>query len=179
MSPSIQTREDILRGMQASVSELIAYADALAVAGFEKAPEGKWSCGQVIDHLIRSIRPLQPAFALPKFSLRLFFGKANRPSRTYTALVEKYNSKLAAGGRAPRPFIPPAIGFHEKNSLIKKYRRQERTLCKKITRFSEQELDRYILPHPLLGKLTLREMLFFTIYHNYHHLALLKKYAAQ
>jgi hypothetical protein len=28
----------------------------------------------------------------------------------------------------------------------------------------------YRLPHPLLGKLTVREMLFFTVYHNAHHL---------
>lgn len=33
----------------------------------------------------------------------------------------------------------------------------------------DADLDRYLLPHPLLGKLTLREMLFFTLYHNYHH----------
>jgi hypothetical protein len=33
----------------------------------------------------------------------------------------------------------------------------------------EADLDRYLLPHPLLGKLTLREMLHFTLYHNYHH----------
>jgi uncharacterized damage-inducible protein DinB len=30
-------------------------------------------------------------------------------------------------------------------------------------------LDRLRLPHPALGKLTVREMLFFTIYHNIHH----------
>lgn len=31
------------------------------------------------------------------------------------------------------------------------------------------ELDKYILPHPLLGKLTIREMMYFTIYHVEHH----------
>ena len=35
--------------------------------------------------------------------------------------------------------------------------------------FSEKQLDTFILPHPLLGKLTLREMLYFTIYHAEHH----------
>jgi hypothetical protein len=30
-------------------------------------------------------------------------------------------------------------------------------------------LDLLILPHPLLGKLTLREMLYFTLYHVEHH----------
>ena len=39
----------------------------------------------------------------------------------------------------------------------------------RIDSFSEKDLDNYILPHPLLGKLTIREMLFFTIYHVQHH----------
>ncbi len=40
---------------------------------------------------------------------------------------------------------------------------------KRVDSFSEAQLDALILPHPLLGKLTLREMLYFTIYHVQHH----------
>ena len=36
-------------------------------------------------------------------------------------------------------------------------------------RWSEKKLDRYQAPHPALGKLTIREMLYFTIFHNVHH----------
>jgi hypothetical protein len=42
-------------------------------------------------------------------------------------------------------------------------------LASSIGRWREEDLDYYRLPHPLLGKLTVREMLFFTVYHNYHH----------
>jgi len=38
-----------------------------------------------------------------------------------------------------------------------------------LSGFSEEDLDKLILPHPLLGKLTLREMMYFTIYHVQHH----------
>jgi hypothetical protein len=38
-----------------------------------------------------------------------------------------------------------------------------------VGHWREEDLDRYRLPHPLLGKLTVREMLLFTVYHNYHH----------
>jgi len=48
-------------------------------------------------------------------------------------------------------------------------------LFSKLDKFTENELDRYILPHLLLGKLTLREMLFFTIYHIEHHEKLIKR----
>lgn len=89
--------------------------------------------------------------------------------------MAKYKAKLAAGGKARGPFIPPVILFENKESLIKQYLLQKEKLISKIKRQSEEELDLYILPHPLLGKLTLREMLFFTIYHNRHHLELLQK----
>ncbi|QLH34686.1 MAG: DinB family protein [Cyclobacteriaceae bacterium] len=48
-------------------------------------------------------------------------------------------------------------------------------LAAKLNRFSEAELDLYILPHPLLGKLTLREMIYFTCYHVQHHQELTTK----
>jgi len=38
-----------------------------------------------------------------------------------------------------------------------------------VRRWDEAALDRYQLPHPILGKLTVREMLYFTLYHLGHH----------
>ena len=102
------------------------------------------------------------------------FGKTNRPSKTYQELVTKYKTKLAAGGRASGPFIPPFIDYEKKDKLIKKYDDQKQKLIAKIEKQNEKDLDVYILPHPLLGKVTLREMLYFTIHHNEHHLELLK-----
>ena len=37
-------------------------------------------------------------------------------------------------------------------------------------RWPEPSLDRYQLLHPLLGRLTVREMLEFSVYHHAHHL---------
>ena len=42
-------------------------------------------------------------------------------------------------------------------------------LSSAIQGWSEGALDRLRLPHPGMGLLTVREMLFFTIYHNTHH----------
>jgi hypothetical protein len=41
--------------------------------------------------------------------------------------------------------------------------------------WSERQLDRIRLPHPVLGKLSVREMLFFTLYHNQHHIEAVKR----
>lgn len=168
-------KDEIAIQLEEKITAFVNYIKSLSRVEFEAAPHEKWSAGQNLDHLIKSIQPLQLPFRLPKFILKRMFGKANRPSKTYDELVAKYKVKLAAGGKARGPFIPPVILFETKESLTNQYLLQKEKLIRKIKRQREEELDLYILPHPLLGKLTLREMLFFTIYHNQHHLESLQK----
>lgn len=171
---TIHTKSEIIAALNEEVDTFNQFILPMNKEQFEATPGGKWSAGQNLDHLIRSIKPLQMAYGLPKLMLRILFGKTNRPSRTYDEVVTKYKNKLAAGGRASGPFVPPAILFKNKEALLKKYDEQKQKLIAKIEKQSEKELDEYILPHPLLGKVTLREMLYFTIHHNVHHLELLK-----
>lgn len=136
---------------------------------FTSSPPGKWSAGQHFLHIILSVSPVVTAFRLPSFLLRLLFGKTNRPSKTFEALVAKYKDKLARGGRASGRFVPKAVPFKDRNRLISRYNRNIDALQSLVAKTSEADLDDYILPHPLLGKLTLREMLYFTIHHVKHH----------
>ncbi len=62
-----------------------------------------------------------------------------------------------------------AIGLDKKEQLTNSLLKIVKDLSKKIDKYSEVELDEYLLPHPLLGKLTVREMLFFTIHHVEQH----------
>jgi hypothetical protein len=172
---AIYYKHQLAAALDEKVTAFNNYMAALNKEQFETMPGGKWSAGQNLDHLILSIKPLQLAYAIPKFFLKLMFGNANRSSRTYDELVLKYKTKLVAGGRASGPFIPPVISFDQKDLLIKKYNRHKQKLISKIEKQNEEDLDKYIIPHPLLGKLTLREILFFTIHHNEHHLLLLKE----
>jgi hypothetical protein len=170
----IHDKPQIVSALNENVDAFNNYIVQLTKEQFEASPGGKWSAGQSLDHLIRAIKPLQLAYGLPKFALRIMFGKTNRPSKTYDELVAKYKAKLLAGGRASGPFIPPFISFKKKDELIKKYAEQKQKLVAKIEKQNEKDLDVYILPHPLLGKVTLREMLYFTVHHNQHHLETVK-----
>lgn len=142
---------------------------SLSEKDFLYAPPGKWTAGQQLEHIYKSIAPVRLAVALPKFLLRLLFGKANRPSRDYNTLVNKYQQKLQAGGKAPVPFIPKPVLFIQKENLQNKIVQNIKKINDSLHKYTETELDLYILPHPLLGKLTLREMLYFTMYHVEHH----------
>jgi hypothetical protein len=132
------------------------------------ANPGKWNAIQLLDHIVRSVSPVSTAFGLPPFLLRLIFGTANRKSRSYEELVARYHDKLKAGGRASGRFVPPPK-TDSVEKLSTDLTKIVQGLIKRIDRFTETQLDQLLLPHPLLGKLTLREMLYFTIYHVQHH----------
>jgi hypothetical protein len=137
---------------------------------FVRLQPEKWSPAEVVQHLVLSVRPLILAHSLPLFVLRSLFGTPNRRGRTYGELVERYRGKLAAGGRASGPFIPRRIGTGASQAaLLNKLNNAYNRYTAKISRVNESDFDRYLLPHPLLGKLTLREMTYFTIYHLEHH----------
>lgn len=148
---------------------------ALPDAAFLHNHDGKWSPGQLLEHIYLSVKPVRQAMGLPRYLLQLLFGKANRPGRTYAALVEKYKQQLSAGGKAPGRFVPRPVPLEKKEKGVKALEKEIASLCKKLEKYTEAELDYYILPHPLLGKLTLREMMYFTIYHVSHHLEQLEQ----
>jgi hypothetical protein len=168
-------KPEIITALNKHVDLFNQHIASLNKEQFESTPGGKWSAGQNLEHLYRSIKPLNLAYALPGLILKLMFGKANRPSKTFDELVAKYKNKLAAGGRASGRFVPPPVLFTDKEALLKKYNQQKEKLIQKINSWSEEKLDQYIIPHPLLGKITLREMLYFTIYHNTHHIEILQR----
>jgi hypothetical protein len=84
-------------------------------------------------------------------------------------LIERYHQKLANGGTASGRFIPPEIRWEQRDALVTKFRKEISRMTSGLNSWREDQLDAYLLPHPLLGKLTVREMLFFSAYHISHH----------
>ncbi len=159
----------IIEKLKENYSLFSAYIHSLSSDEYMFSYMDKWTGGQQLDHIYRSTKPLARILLLPKFILMWLFGVANRPSKSYEDLVKKYHSKLAEGGRASGPFVPNTKTTIENLKLQNKIQFVLDQLIKSIQKYSEQELDQTILPHPLLGKITLREMLYFTIYHVEHH----------
>ena len=136
---------------------------------FYRSRDNKWSIAENCKHLSLSVNPLNTAFSLPNFAL-LFFGKLNREAKNYDEIKEKYLQKLAEGAVAPESFVPQKISVeNRKSDLIEELNKINDSFLKKVNDFTEEDLDKYLIPHPVLGKLTIREMLYFTIYHTLHH----------
>lgn len=166
----MNSKADIIKELEQSFGAMAEYIASLSQTQFEYHAEGKWSAGQHLDHLIKSIKPINKFLYLPQWYFTLRMGKMNRPPRTYEALSQRYYEKLKMGGKAPAPFIPPEIPYSMATEKIKEYRIQLKRLIRHLKRKSEKDLDSLLLPHPLLGKLCLREMMYFTVLHTRHHL---------
>ncbi len=172
----IQTKETILEESAKAIQKAVAWFDAIPAEEFF-AREGRqspaWSASDNVDHLIRAIRPVALALKLPKTGLQVVFGKSGPTSRTYDELCQLYENGIAAGGQASGIYLPdqspPADPETQKKALLEKLNKTGASLLSALEKWDETELDRYQLPHPLLGKLTVREMIFFSIYHTLRH----------
>jgi len=171
----MMTRDEIINKLETNYKLFVDFMLLLGEKDFMYAPAGKWTAGQQLDHITRAVSPLATGLRLPKFIIRLSFGRANRSSKSYDDLVKKYLAKLERGDRASGRFIPVKIEPQQKEKSINKLLKLITLLVRNIEHYSEKQLDAYILPHPLLGKLTIREMMYFTIYHAEHHFKQAKK----
>jgi hypothetical protein len=144
------------------------------------APIGDaWSPADNVRHLVKSTNAATKALEMPKLALRTMFGVADKPSRAYATLREDYRQVLAGGANAgkfaPAPAQAPSDPAAWQTELVGTLDRSLAALAGVTAQWEEPALDMYRLPHPLLGKLTVREMLFFTLYHNLHHAGNVKR----
>ena len=163
------TKEKIISELEASNKSFVSYITSLDEKSFLYTANNKWCAGQQAEHILRSLKPVNFAFIFPSFLLKIIFGKANRPSRNYAGLIHRYYEKLKAGGKAQGRYVPGNVEYNQKNNICNGIISVTESLCNKAAKFTEIELDNSILPHPIMGKLTLREMLFFPRYHTEHH----------
>ncbi len=170
--PALSNRREIIEALEAAHEVGVEYWSRLQTREFF-APIGlSWSPAEHVRHLTRSMTPLLPVLRVPRMALRVMFGSADVPSRSYDALDAMYARALAAGGTAGRfaPSPEPADGnIIRLNAIMDAHSETLRGLTQSMERWTESQLDMHRLPHPLLGRLTVREMMLFTLLHNQHH----------
>ncbi len=174
---AIQSKNEIIQKLDDISGEFSSFCAGISDELFFRQPTEKWSVAQNVTHLITSAKMTTLAYRLPKFIVRLYTGKPNRPSRSYDELVAKYKFKLEQGGRASGRFVAKPVSQQKgKENILHTFDTAMKKLITTIeAKWDDPQLDQYLAPHPLLGKLTLRELCYFTIYHTEHHLNIVKE----
>ncbi|NET32628.1 MAG: DinB family protein [Cyanothece sp. SIO1E1] len=166
---------EIRQGLDKAFEEIISFIENQSDDLFESSiADGKWSTGEQLEHLIKSVVPINLGLVLPKKILKWKYGTADREEMTFNELTSLYKQKLSEGGKATPPYVPKNIPLEKKSALLGKYRLEKEKLVKALTKWDEDTISEIVAPHPILGNLTIRELMFFTIYHNYHHLESIK-----
>ena len=144
---------------------------------WEKGPENKWTTGQQIQHLTDSIQLLNKALSYPKFLLKYKFGTCNREIRSFATVAKNYQKKLSENQDRAKKFnqkLKKPIE-NERDSLLTKLQIQNKKLQYKTNKLKDKHLDSLVIPHPLMGKMTIREIVMWTAHHTEHHTEILKK----
>lgn len=154
---------------------LINYFEQQTTDKWLEGPAGKWTSGQIALHLLQSIKPLNDALSMPKYLLRFKFGKYTGAIRDYETIVKDYQERLkAATGMTYKPsqnMKPPTL--KDKKYIFNRLQMEIKKLQYKTKRISDTNLDTVLLPHPLMGKMPVREMIMWTAYHIEHHTKIL------
>lgn len=171
-------KQEIADLLEQKHQELFSWIEKQPDENWEKGPEGKWTLGQHIMHLVNSLQLLNNALSYPKFILKYKFGTSNRPSRDYETVAKRYRDKLAENQGRARTFNQnlkkPTL--KEKSRLLTRFQIQQKKLQYKTRKISDKNLDTLIVPHPLMGKMTIREIIMWTAYHTEHHTETLQKF---
>jgi hypothetical protein len=165
------TKEEIKKIVAECTKNLMNFIDNVEEEYLAYSPEGKWTVSQHLEHLRKSCSMLNKGLSMPGMVLKPMFGTANRPSKSNEELRARYSEKVAsATGTPPADSQPRSHGEMDIPRLFEGLKDEYKNLDKYLDKWSEKDLDKFILPHPLLGKCTLRELFYFTVYHTELHL---------
>lgn len=178
---SLHARDEILRSLSDLESGVASFFESLSDEELLVRVGGAWSAAEHLMHLNTSVSAVARGLAVHPWILRLRFGRARAPSRGYVEMREIYRARLAGGVRATGPYVPPRDDVADpeipayRAGILERWKRVNHRLRGALGGWDERQLDRIRLPHPVLGLLTAREMLFFTLYHNQHHVEAAKR----
>ncbi len=165
----IKTKAELVKELNDSFNSLISVSTLVKDDMYNVSKHNKWTPAENIAHLVNATKMTRLAFGLPKFVHVLLYGKPGRCSHGYTKVVDNYQKKLQNGAVATGLYVPKKTNY-EKQRLHSKLRDEGNKLIAALDKkWEDEQLDKYQIAHPILGLLTVRELAYFTLYHNSHH----------
>ena len=167
-----ETREQIRDELIRQEREIAEYLGGLSIHEFFADQGVHWSPAGHLRHLNKGVRAVANGVGQPRVAL-MAYGLGRDGSRSYADVVAAYRAALDAGGKAgkfgPSDRVPDIPPDEWRLQIMDRWRDSSEQLRTALEGWPEKALDRFRLPHPLIGKLTLRELLLWTLYHNAHH----------
>lgn len=130
---------------------------------------GKWSVAQNTEHLTIALQRLCNYLALPKSGIASGFGLSDRASASYLSSMALFKKTLGTGVSATDVYKPQDQLETSIRDLVDQGSAVLDAFICNLQSWSDEDLETYNCPHPTLGKIPAREILYFTLYHVAHH----------
>lgn len=160
------TKQELIKTFYDNHQEMIDYVNALTDEQFTYSLNGKWTAGQQFSHVYLTLLPFLKVLPSKDFIVQKF-GKISRSTWDYDTVIENY---FKTSLQAPQQYLPEQITPEQKATITADIQKVILTIQHFLDQYTEEELDSLVLPHPLLGNLTIREMFYLMTYHATHHL---------
>jgi hypothetical protein len=171
--------ENLSAAHQALAETLSAVEQLFKLVDDEKInfkPTEKWSFGEEMVHLTMSTNGTAMLLSSPE---ERFFS-SDHPSRTYEEIGAEYREKLALNPTIGQAFADKEAKIYAAEELQANFAAATQAVLQSLSNWDEAKSDLWMVwKHPLLGKMTAREMVYFTVYHSRHHLSTLSTKARQ
>ena len=168
------TKQELIAQCCQNHLDVVRYVDTLTAEQFMYSFHGKWTAGQQLSHVYLTLLPFPKVLASKDFILQKF-GTTDRPSRDCDTIVSAY---LSTSLKAPEQYLPAEVRPEQKAVLVSGIHETLSAIRHLLDSYSEAEMDSLLLPHPLMGHLTIREMFCLMGYHATHHLRQLQQHPA-
>ncbi len=168
----MESKQEIRSALRKSFSDVIYTLFEMSDTQFfhpRGTNQDQWSPAEILGHLILSAKSVSKAMSLPKLALRATFGIKKGGETTFEETINQYQKVLKEGMQAPSSYRYSNPKEKGRQALMDSWSKELDKLLTQVKKWSEADLDKYQLPHPALGKLSIRDILLFTDYHNKHH----------
>jgi hypothetical protein len=169
--PSVLTSNELINEFTIAKNDLNDFYTSIPENIFFSKPENAWSPFENTKHLNTSTSVVSLFLRKELKFLLLLFGQSDS-KKSMQIIIQNYNDKLNSGSGAGvfSPFFATSdIDIDKKKSEINSLLQSLQYLINVLPSWTEDELDSTNIVHPILGILTVREMLYFSLYHLYHH----------
>lgn len=171
-----QTKPEIVAQLRHAQQDVAGTVRQIEPDRFVRGSADSWSASDYLKHLLLSVQPVSKALGLPPAALKRRFGEVSHAPLTYSQITARYHVRLDEGVRAedyenitPATFRMPEGMTDPQAGLIELWDEAHEKLFAGLENWSEADLDSVQILHPALGGISVREMLFFTLYHNRMH----------
>ena len=162
-------RTELTTRLEQAAQSIADLLTTVSSENWQRTQGGKWTIAEEFEHLRLSTQAT--AFILSPAGRARWHAHMGE-SRSFDTIVAQYQAGLAANPGISNAATRPATD--SQNLSLSEQRtnwaKLMPILSAALTTLSESDLDAYtVWKHPLLGPVTVREMVYFTTCHTEHH----------